>query len=99
MHARVVTNQLQPGKADEWAALFRDTIVPASSKQKGFRGALALTDPHNGRSIGITFWDNEAALQATESSSSYQEQIAKVIPVLVGSPARDTYELRFELFL
>ena len=29
MYARVVTNQIQAGKVDEWLALIRDSVVPA----------------------------------------------------------------------
>jgi hypothetical protein len=29
MQARVVTNQIQPGKMDAWVALIRDSVVPS----------------------------------------------------------------------
>jgi hypothetical protein len=44
MHARVVTNQIQAGKMDEWIAICRDSIAPALAQEKGFRGFVALAD-------------------------------------------------------
>jgi hypothetical protein len=38
VYARVVTNQTQPGKIDEWLALIRDSVVPALKEQDGFLG-------------------------------------------------------------
>ena len=46
MHARVVTNQLKPGKMDEWVTIVRDSIVPAARQQKGFKGFVMLKDPN-----------------------------------------------------
>ena len=44
MYARVVTNQIQAGKMDEWLALIRDSIVPSLKEQNGFMGFVALVD-------------------------------------------------------
>jgi hypothetical protein len=42
MHARVVTNQIQPGKMDEWVALIRDSVVPSLRDEAGFKGFVCL---------------------------------------------------------
>jgi heme-degrading monooxygenase HmoA len=97
MRARVVTNQLQSGKTDEWVEIFRDSIVAASRQQPGFRGALALTDATTDTGIGITFWESEAELSATEASGFYREQIAKVGQVVAAPPVRALYEVRVQL--
>jgi hypothetical protein len=34
MYARVVTNQLQARKTEEWLALIRDSVVPSLKEQK-----------------------------------------------------------------
>ena len=33
MYARVVANQVQAGKMDQWLALIRDSIVPSLEEQ------------------------------------------------------------------
>ena len=63
MYARVVTNQIQPGKMDEWAAIVRDSIVPSLGKLNGFQGFVVLTNHGTGKSIGYSVWETEADLE------------------------------------
>jgi quinol monooxygenase YgiN len=71
MHARVVTNQIQAGKMDEWLALMRDSVVPSLKEQNGFLGFVALVDRQHDKSIGYSIWADEAALAASETSGNY----------------------------
>jgi len=93
MYARVVTNQIQPGKMDEWLAIIRDSIVPSLKEQDGFQGFVALIDREHGTSIGYSVWDSAAGLAAGEASGNYQQQIAKLGGVLAGLPVREIYEV------
>ena len=93
MYARVVTNQIQAGKVDEWLALIRDSVVPALEEHDGFLGFIALVDRERGKTIGYSMWESEAALAVSESGGHYQAQIAKLGAVLASSPVRETYEL------
>jgi quinol monooxygenase YgiN len=93
MHARVVTNQIQPGKMDEWVALIRDSVVPSLRDQKGFKGFVVLTNAEAGKSIGYSIWDSSNDMLASETSCNYQQQIAKLSAVLAMPPGREAYEL------
>jgi heme-degrading monooxygenase HmoA len=93
MHARVVTSQLQPGKIDEWITILRDSIVPASKQQKGFKGFVVLADRSANKGIAYSIWETESDLIATETSNFYQEQIAKLRGVMAAPPTRELYEL------
>lgn len=93
MYARVVTNQIQPGKVDQWRALISDSIVPALKEQEGFAGFVVLVDREHGKTIGYSMWESEAALAASESDGHYQAQIAKLGEVLASPPVREAYEL------
>jgi quinol monooxygenase YgiN len=93
MYARVVANQIQAGKMDEWLALIRDSIVPALKGQNGFLGFVVLVDREHDKSIGYSMWASEADLAASESSGHYQQQIGKLGAVLAAPPVRDAYEL------
>ena len=93
MVTRVVTNQLKPGKMDEWINIATNSIVPAVKKEKGFKGFVILADRSTGKSIGYSIWETEADLKANENSGSYQEQIAKLKDVLAMPPVREIYEL------
>jgi quinol monooxygenase YgiN len=93
MQARVVTNQIQPGKMDEWLTIIRESIVPALKEQDGFQGFVALINREHGKSIGYSMWDSPADLAASETSGNYQQQIAKLGGVLAAPPVREIYEV------
>lgn len=86
MHARVVTDQIQAGKMDEWLAIVRDSIVPSLEELQGFRGFVTLIDPEHDKSIGYSIWESTAHLAASETSDNYQDQIAKLGSVLLAPP-------------
>jgi quinol monooxygenase YgiN len=93
MHARVVSNQIQPGKMDQWLSLIQDSIVPALKEQDGFQGFVVLVDREHDKSIGYSMWTSAADLAASEASGNYQQQIAKLGDVLAGPPDRAVYEV------
>lgn len=94
MYARVITTQTKPGTAQEAVAIYRDSVVPAGKTQKGFKGALLLTDAVNNKAISITLWDTEADRAAGETAGGYvQEQLAKMGAVMAGAPVREAYEV------
>jgi len=93
MHARVVTNQIQPGKTDEWMSLIRDAVVPSLREQTGFRGFVMLVDRGTDRTIGYSLWDTVDDMTASEASGNYRDQIAKLGSVLAAPPERAAYEI------
>jgi heme-degrading monooxygenase HmoA len=92
MYARASTLTLQQGKTDEAFRIFSDSVIPAAKKQQGFKGSLWLKDTNANKVIGITLWETEANLKASETSGYYQEQIAKFATVMAGSSTREVYE-------
>ena len=93
MHAAVNHVQIQPGKMNEAIAIFRDSVVPASSQQQENRGAILLTDPNTNKAIAVALWDTEADAVAVITSGWYQEQVAKLRDVIAGPPVREVYEV------
>jgi len=93
MHARVVLSTAQPGKMDELIKICRDSILPAAKKQKGFKSWFLLTNRDAGKGIVIAMWNTEADMIANEKSGFYQEQVAKVMPLLTGPPTMEHYEV------
>lgn len=96
MHARVSTAQVQPGKIDELVSILLDSVLPATKQQQGYKGGLILTNADTGQAKIIAIWETEADMTAGEASGYYQEQLAKVAPMLTGPPARETYEVRHQ---
>jgi heme-degrading monooxygenase HmoA len=93
MNARVSIGIVQPGKTDEGIRIMRDSILPAAKKQKGFNNLLYLTNRSTNKVIVIVQWNTEADMTAGESSGYYQEQVAKMMPLLVEKPAMEHYEV------
>jgi heme-degrading monooxygenase HmoA len=93
MYARVTFATAQPGKIAEITRVMRDSVLPAMKKQKGFKGLYHLGDRNTGKGITIGLWNTEADMMAGESSGFYREQVAKIAPLLAGSPTMERYEV------
>lgn len=93
MHARVTIGTAQPGKVDETIKVMRDSVMPAMKKQKGFKGLFFFTDRNTGKGMSIGLWNTEADMAAGEASGFYQQQVAKVAPLLSGPPTMEHYEV------
>ena len=97
MYARVGIAQDQPGKMDDAIQIYRDSVAPAQKQQKGFKGALFLTDRHTGRSISISLWESEADLEAGMADGFYLEQTAKFAQDFEGKPVWEHYEVSVQV--
>jgi heme-degrading monooxygenase HmoA len=93
MYARVTISQILPGKVDKAIGIYRNSVVPAAKKQKGFKGTWMLTDRKTGKGISITLWETKADMTAGESSGFYQQQVAKFKDVFGAPPVREQYEV------
>jgi heme-degrading monooxygenase HmoA len=80
-------------KLDEAINLFRDSVVPATKSQKGYKDVCLLTDRNTGKSISIAFWDTEDDAVANEQSGYYQEQLDKFKDLITAPPVREGYEV------
>ena len=94
MYARVVAGQYQPGKVDEVAQIFRESILPETKQQRGFQGVTFLGDRSTGKAMVISLWQTDADAQASGASSSYlQAKLAKVASLLTTAATIETYEV------
>ena len=85
--------QVQPGKVDEAARIFRDSVIPAARQQKGFQSIVLLTDRNTHRGISIGFWETQADMKASEDSGYLQEQFAKFRSIFAAPPTPEYYEV------
>ena len=92
-YARIVMVSAQAGKIDEIVKIYTNEVIPAAKKQKGFQGARLFVDRASNKGISVTRWDSKADLEAGEASGYYQEQIAKLAPLLSAPPVREAYEI------
>lgn len=74
MHARTGRVSFSPDKADEMVRYAQDTIVPRYESSEGFKGFTLLVDRSSGEGIGISFWESEEAMKATDSLGDQARQ-------------------------
>ena len=70
MHARVTTIQGAPGKVDDVAGQAQEQTLPQLQKVEGFKGFVALGDRQSGKMLGVSFWESEEALRASDEAAS-----------------------------
>lgn len=97
MFARVGMAQDKPGRIEDAVRIYRDSVAPAQKQQKGFKGALFLTDRRTGRSISISLWETEADMEASMASGFYQNQTDKFVQDFEGKPAWEEYEVSVQV--
>jgi heme-degrading monooxygenase HmoA len=93
MFARFTTVNVKQDKIDEAIAIYKNSVIPAARKQKGFVAAFLLEDRKTGNGVSITFWKAEEDALANEHNRYYQEQIIKFVPLLQTPPIREGYEV------
>lgn len=99
MHARLTSIQLQPGMTERLADMFNQAVLPASRQQDGFKGGLVLADPGTGKTVLISLWESESALENGEASGYYVEQVSKLagVGLFAGPPTRETFEVKLQI--
>ncbi len=93
MHARVSIFEGSPDQIDGVFGQVREQVLPRGRQMDGFKGVIALGDRQSGKTLGITFWESEEAMRASEeaanrirseSAEASGEQIAGVERYEVG---------------
>ena len=93
MHARVSTIYGTADQAQMGVENFRDQILPALKEMEGCKGAILLADRSTGKAVGITLWEDEQAMQASEEAAN---RLRREAAETVGGgepPTVDRYEV------
>jgi heme-degrading monooxygenase HmoA len=69
VYARISTFEGSPENIDDELRRVRENVLPQLRQQEGFEGMVALADQQAGKTLGITFWESEEALQASEEAA------------------------------
>jgi len=93
MNVRASRIVADPAKAAADGGASYAAMVESMGQVEGFLGALLLVDRESGNSLGLTFWENEETLRASEEvASQYRREGASTI----GATTPPTVE-RFEV--
>src|SRR5215217_4511225 len=70
MHVRLTTIEGSPDRMDDAKRHTQEQTLPQLQKMEGFKGFVALGDRHSGKLIGVSFWESEEVLKATDQAVS-----------------------------
>ncbi len=70
MHARVSIFEGSPDEIDEGLRQAREQVLPRARQMDGFKGLIALGDRQSGKTLGITLWESEIAMLASEEDAN-----------------------------
>jgi hypothetical protein len=70
MHARVTRTELDPDKVEEGIKRIKEIVIPQVKKLEGFKGGYWLIDRTSLKGFGLTLFENETALRATEGAAA-----------------------------
>jgi heme-degrading monooxygenase HmoA len=92
MYARLITAHIQPTKLEEFASRFSQVILPAISREHGFKSIYVMKDAAQHKITALVMWENESDAQA--SIEGYLSQrLPQVANLLVSQPSAETLEV------
>jgi hypothetical protein len=92
MYARHVTVHGSAENVDEGIRMVREEVLPVLQQCQGFQGQLMLVDRAKGEAIGISLWDTEEDMNASEEKVNASRQQA-VKSMGSSGPEISNYEL------
>jgi heme-degrading monooxygenase HmoA len=96
MHARMVTVVVRDGKLEDVVRHALEVALPEAQRQPGFRGGSVLADAPARKVIGITYWESEEDLRASETSY-LRSAMAKAISLFEEPTVINTFEVRLQV--
>ena len=94
MFARMSTLEGPPDQLDEGLRYVKEQVFPLMQQQDGFKGFIALGDRQSGKLIGVSLWESEQAMHASEEAGDRtRSDSAEVVGASVMGVER--YEVGF----
>ena len=88
--ARNVQFEIKSGQAKEFQRVLHADVLPMLKKQAGFSEELTLT--HQDKGVAISVWNDQASVD-TYVKDTYPQVLAKLNPMLTGTPNVKTYDV------
>ena len=94
MFAEVFSYQSDPAQVEAHVEFVKHVVMPDNQKAPGFKSFQMLVDRQTGRSVGITYWENEADARAAAEQSLNPPQPPEGVDVPAISNIRaEVYEV------
>jgi heme-degrading monooxygenase HmoA len=96
MHARTGTLQVSPDKVDAASDAIKARVASDYPNQQGYKGFTLLADRGSGKVIGISFWESEADLEASDELGAKARSDAAESGEASSEPVREVFEVLFD---
>ena len=96
MHARYSYLVVSPDKIDEVVTRPRDEQLPRIREQQGYKGFTVHADRSSGQVVGVSYWESEADLQASEEVGDEARRAAAEAGGASGEPRVQRFEVLFD---
>ncbi len=93
MHARHTTLQVSTDKIDDMLAKLRDEQLPKFKEEEGYKGFTVHADRSSGRVVGISYWESEQAMKASEETANEARSEAAETGGASAEPEVDSFEV------
>ena len=97
MHARTTTLQLDPSRIDDAVGQLESEEVARFREIDGFKGFTLLVDRGSGKTIGISFWESEEKMNASEEAVRESRQRAAETGGAAGAPEVQQFEVALDV--
>jgi hypothetical protein len=92
MYARVSTIYGTAEQGADMVTMFRDEVLPVVDELDG-KGAILMVDRGSGKAVGITLWEDEAAMRQSEERANELRRQAAESAGATEPPLVDRYEV------
>jgi quinol monooxygenase YgiN len=93
MHARIGTLHARPEHFERVLQILRETVMPAAHRQPGFSSFMVFANREEAKMVGISLWEKEQDMLASEFGEYLQDQVSRVISLLRRPPEFESYEV------
>jgi heme-degrading monooxygenase HmoA len=92
MYARLITAHIQPTKLEEFATAFSQVILPAISREHGFKCLYVMKDAAQHKITALVVWETESDAQ-TSIEGYLSQYLPKEANFLASQPSAETLEV------
>ena len=96
MHARSGILQVSPDRVDDAVQAFTSNQAPKYKEANGYKGFVLLADRQSGKILGVSFWDSESDLQASDELGAAARSEIQESGGGSEEPVRETWEVVYD---
>lgn len=95
MNVRTTRIPMTPEIAATAGTAQYEAMVTAMRQVDGFLGAMLLVDRATGDNLGLTFWESEDAMHASEEVANKQRRDSAAAVGATGAPSVERFEVAY----